>query len=344
MLSYAFQELSKNNYNNLVDKEDFENAMDLFAEILYRGVSEQLKQGLYREYVEKQETLSVLRGRIDINGTIRNAIQYKQKLDCEYDELSVNNIYNCIIKSTILLVMRCNNVNSKRKKQLRSLLPFFIDINEVDLRDIKWKSFRFQRNNHSYRMLMNICYFIVDGMLMTTQNGCLYVPTFSEEHINKLFEKFVLNYYKRHYPQLKANADSIKWNITSEETIGIELLPSMKSDITLHTSTSTLIIDTKYYSKMTQVQYGQNRLHSNNLYQIYAYVSNTDKEHLGNVSGMLLYAQTTEDIIPKFDAVINGNRIMVRTLDLNKKFDIIRMQLDDIVADVLNVSINTNFL
>ena len=109
----------------------------------------------------------------------------------------------------------------------------------------------------------------------------------------------------------------------------------MKSDITLHAENHTLVIDTKYYSKMTQVQYGQNRLHSNNLYQIFAYVNNVDKEHRGDVSGMLLYAQTTEDVIPKFDAIINGNRIMVRTLDLNQKFDSIKFQLNDIIKDVL---------
>ena len=38
MLSYAFQELRKNNYENIT-KEDFEHILDIFAEILYRGVS-----------------------------------------------------------------------------------------------------------------------------------------------------------------------------------------------------------------------------------------------------------------------------------------------------------------
>ena len=336
MLSYAFQELRKNNYNDIVNKEDFENIMDLFAEILYRAISEQLKQGLYKEYVEKQEALSVLRGHLDICGTINNIIQCKKNLNCKYDELSVNNLYNSILKSTMQLLIFCFDVNNKRRKQLRSLLPYFVDIDEVNLRCIKWNAFRFQRNNRSYRVLMNICYFIVDGMLMTTETGDLHMPTFSEEHLNKLFEKFVLNYYRRNYPNLKANADYIKWNISnSEDSIGLELLPSMKSDITLHAENHTLVIDTKYYSKMTQVQYGQSRLHSNNLYQIFAYVNNVDKEHRGNVSGMLLYAQTTEDVIPKFDAIINGNRIMVRTLDLNQKFDSIKFQLNDIIKDVL---------
>ena len=46
MLTYAFQELRQNNYEDIA-KEDFERIQDLFAEILYRGVSVQLKQGLY---------------------------------------------------------------------------------------------------------------------------------------------------------------------------------------------------------------------------------------------------------------------------------------------------------
>ena len=50
MLSYAFKELKNNNYENIA-KEDFERIFDLFAEILFKGVSMQLKQGLCKEYI-----------------------------------------------------------------------------------------------------------------------------------------------------------------------------------------------------------------------------------------------------------------------------------------------------
>ena len=46
MLSYAFSELRKNNYDD-IDKEDFEHIEDLFAEILIKAVSLQLKQGQF---------------------------------------------------------------------------------------------------------------------------------------------------------------------------------------------------------------------------------------------------------------------------------------------------------
>ena len=87
MLSYAFQELKKCNYED-IDKEDFERVQDLFAEILYKGMSMQLKQGLYREYIEKHDTLPLLKGKLDIRETIRNRVQRKSVLSCEFDELS----------------------------------------------------------------------------------------------------------------------------------------------------------------------------------------------------------------------------------------------------------------
>ena len=100
MLAYAFQVLRQKNYDN-VAAEDFDNVQDLFAAILAKGVSQQIKQGLYREYITKNEDLSILRGKLGIYGTIKNQIQRKMLLSCEYDELSVNNIFNQILKTMI---------------------------------------------------------------------------------------------------------------------------------------------------------------------------------------------------------------------------------------------------
>ena len=65
---------------------------------------------------------------------------------------------------------------------------------------------------------------------------------------------------------------------------------------------------------------GKQMVHSNNIYQIYAYVKNEDKHHTGNVSGMLLYAKTTEDVLPSLSVTIGGNQISARTMDLNRDF------------------------
>ena len=56
-----------------------------------------------------------------------------------------------------------------------------------------------------------------------------------------------------------------------------------------------------------------------------------DGEH--SVSGMLLYAKTDEELQPDNSYQMSGNKISVRTLNLNKEFSEIAKQLDDIAAE-----------
>lgn len=330
MLSYAFEELKKNNYEYIA-REEFERIQDLFAEILYKGVSAQLKRGLHREYVNRTEDLSVLRGRLDIRGTINNQLRCRNMLRCEYDDLSENNLFNRILKATLSLLCRKRSVSPVRRAKLKQLMPFFLEVDEIDIRNIRWNSFVYQRNNQAYRMLINICYFIIDGMLMTTETGKYRMATFSDEHMCRLFERFVLEYYRVHHRELSPNPDRIAWNICPEEATMIDFLPAMRSDIVLHRGDQTLVIDTKYYSHAMQRHFDKSTIHSANMYQIFTYVKNLDVEDTGKVSGLLLYAKTDEDITPDLSASFGKNRIRVKTLDLNQKFSGITQQLEELL-------------
>ncbi|WEG11151.1 hypothetical protein PU629_13335 [Pullulanibacillus sp. KACC 23026] len=97
-----------------------------------------------------------------------------------------------------------------------------------------------------------------------------------------------------------------------------------------------LIIDTKFYSHSMQTNQHYNTIthHSSNLYQLYTYVKNADTERSGNVSGVLLYTKTDEEITPNDHYEMDGNRISVLSLDLNKEFYEIRGQLDDLVVQL----------
>lgn len=101
----------------------------------------------------------------------------------------------------------------------------------------------------------------------------------------------------------------------------------MVTDITLKSAGKVLIIDAKYYGHTMQTQYDVNSIHSANLYQIFAYVKNLDRNQTGNVAGMLLYAKTQEQITPNNKYSMDGNTIWVRTLDLNLLFPQIAEQL-----------------
>lgn len=70
------------------------------------------------------------------------------------------------------------------------------------------------------------------------------------------------------------------------------------------------------------------RFISSHLYQIFTYVKNSDKGSTGNLAGVFLYAKTEEDVRANDDFNMSGNRISLKTLDLNKGWNIITEQLE----------------
>ena len=334
MLSYAFQALKQSNYEKIA-AEKFDKIQNLFAAILSKGVAQQLKQGLYREYVLQHETLSVIRGKVDMHNTILNKIQRKQKLTCEFDELSENNIFNQILKTTMHYLVKDASVAKEQKMALNKVLIFFNNVYLLEPSSIQWSKLYYKRNNKNYEMLLNICYFVLDGMMQTTEKGEYKMIGFSDERMELLYEKFILEYYRQHHKYLsEVKAAQIKWDLIGEKNESmVRFLPNMQTDITLRLDDIVLIIDAKYYGHTLQKQYDKYSLHSNNIYQIFTYVKNQDKECTGNVSGLLLYAKTEEAITPDFLFNMGGNRIGAKTLDLNMEFSKIAAQLDAIAEN-----------
>ena len=331
MLSYAFQTLNQETYDD-VAVASFDEMYNLLAAILAKGIGVQLKQGLYREYISRQEELPVMRGKINMPGTIKNKLAHERVLTCDFDELSENNTLNQILKTTVMLLLRNGKVQEKYKDDLKKKMLYFSNVDVIEPTGIKWSSIRFQRNNQTYRMLVSICQLIIEGMLITTDAGDYRLASFvDEQRMCRLYEKFILEYYSIHYPALSVSASQIPWSL--DDGVGT-MLPVMQSDIHLQHGNTVLIIDAKYYSHTTQVQYDKHTLHSNNLYQIFTYVKNRSYqfgEKENTVSGMLLYAKTEEEIQPDNVYQMHGSQISVKTLDLNLPFAEIASQMDRIV-------------
>jgi len=333
MLSYAFQVLVEDGYRNII-AENFEDAEDLFAAILAKGIINQIKRGLGREYFSFEDTLYSLQGKANISSSIRKLTFNKKQLVCEYDELSENAYINQILKTAMMILIHSKDVKPKQKTALRKILHYFHNVDTLKSNDIKWANVRYHSNNSTYKMLIYICYLIIEMMIPANNEGSRKFLHFKDEYLYKLFERFVYEYYKKHYSIFKISASHIDWTVDD----GFHnYLPTMKTDITLEFNEKTLIIDTKYYNHIFQKNYLNSNItiRSGHLYQIYAYVKNKDINHTGNVSGVLLYAKTDEEIIPN-TYLIDGNKISIRILDLDKDFSVIRKQLDNIIEDWIN--------
>ena len=327
MLAYAYQVLNQNGYKH-IETESFENTADMFAAIIQKGVEIQLKKYLNREYITETSELSTLRGKIEINDSINQMSFLKKKLVCSYDEFSIDSYMNRILKSVMLLLLK-SDISTDRKQGLKSLLVYFSTVRTVDLYHVNWK-IRYNQNTQGYQMLMGICYLLVQGLLQTQKNGSLTLMDFLDaQRMSHLYEKFVLEYYRKHFPELNASPSSVEWDAEGE----LQYLPAMKTDITLtdKKQNKTLIIDTKFYSHTMQVQFDKYSYHSGNMYQVLSYVKNKESSFDGEVSGMLLYAKTDESLTPNQNLKILGNHFCIRTLDLNTDFDQIKNELNEIV-------------
>lgn len=354
MLAYAFRSLNPYEEEE-IEADTFENIHDLFACILSKGIGTQLKHGLYREYVSCRDDLPVMHGKIDISGTMRNLSGSRRMLSCEYDEFFEDNQMNQILKLCASLLLKCTDVKQEYKGELKKELLFFSGVSMIQPGEIRWQAIHFHRNNQNYRILLSICQLLLEGMLLTTDSGEIKLASFiDDQRMSHLYEKFILEYYIREHPELRTRSAQIPWAL--DDGVGT-LLPVMQSDVMLENPKNerVLIIDAKYYSHtLAKNPYGQQTVHSANLYQIFTYVKNEQARrnaeagiyrHIGescdctdsSVFGMLLYAKTDEELVPDNEYRMSGNRISVRTLDLSRKFGEVRKQLDQI-ATVLNTS------
>lgn len=333
MLSYAFTTLNSKGYKDM-SAEEFDNAADLLTDIITRGINHQVRRGLKRDYDEITESLLAIRGKIEITASINDNCITQGRLVCTHDEYSINTPLNQIVKTAGTMLLK-SDASKLRKRLLRRALDFLSDVDIVNPKDIDWHN-KFNRNDHTYRMLIFVCKLAIDGMIHCKDTGSLRLEDFDEANLAHLFEHFVLEYYKReHSVTVSASSPTINWALDDDFD---DMLPSMRTDITLvqnQASRNTLIIDTKFYSSNMQIHFDKQTIRSANLYQIFTYVKNKEIElaHTDSqVSGMLLYARTDSELQPDATYQMNGTPISIKTLDLNQPFEHIRAQLDSFIS------------
>ena len=332
MLAYAFRTISENDIKKM-SNEKFENIYDLFSVMMVQEINKQVKRGLNKEYINFKEETTAIKGKINLSDLMKNSSVKTTKISCEFDDYSINSYLNKIVKTACVYLLRSNRIKDREKAiRLKKAIVFFDEVEEINPSMIQWDIIRYNRFNSSYKILINVSYLILDGLLMSEKSGNFdYREYLDDQKMHKLYEKFILEYYRYHYGILNPSVSQVEWDV-KEDNDYISLLPKMQTDITLYKGNRTLIIDAKYYSTMYQSNpmFEKETIKSNNLYQIYTYVKNEDKTNSGNVSGMLLYAKTDENEEQYVDYIMGRNKIIVANLNLSVDFQYTKNQLNSI--------------
>ena len=119
MLCYSWNILDEQNIVEVeqIDKKD---VLNLFASVLCNGITYLLKRGLDRSYVIFEEDSRTIRGKIDFSRTLKKQLLKNAKVACIYDELSHNVLHNQILKSTLKLLIRNEDIDEDRTHRYRN--------------------------------------------------------------------------------------------------------------------------------------------------------------------------------------------------------------------------------
>lgn len=325
MLSYAYNTLHLSEYQQ-IGTEKFDHVKELYARILSVGLPVLIRGGLSKDYISLEETSNVVKGKIDVNATIKQNTLINKKLAIVYDELSEDILFNQIIKATLVYITRSPQLSRATRRQFYGLLPYFEQVSDVELDLRLWKQVRYNRQNIRYQFVIDICRYFYEALLFDDNEATHTTKDpIDKKRLATLYEKFLLAFFKRESPY-KVSSPHIKWDV--DDGI-VDALPNMETDLVLQNGEKTFIIDAKLYSDNMSDRFknGKPKQLSNNLYQLFAYLENWQRKENEVLAGMLLYAETKAEIQPSHQYKMKGKQIFIEALDLNQDFAGIKQDL-----------------
>jgi 5-methylcytosine-specific restriction enzyme subunit McrC len=332
MLCYAWGYL-KEDFDSKFGVEDFSDIHNLLAALYVNGTTNLIKRGLNRYYIERNEDLTTIKGKIDLSKSLTGQGLVKKRVNCHYDEFSKNIVLNQIVRTTLELLSKDPIIKRDINQSLVRLMPYFSNVKKVQFSHDLFSKMRYTRNNYHYQVLINISYLIYQGLIASDEGEEITFNDFiRDSQMATLFEKFVLNYYKEKLSKeyFYVHSPKIKWQMLEQDS-NLKHLPSMQTDITIENKKENwqLIIDTKFYANTLVESYWgyEEKVRNQHLYQLFTYVNNS--HFTGEVRGMLLYPAINKEVDQEYS--LKDNNLYVKTLNLNQDFNSIVKRLESLI-------------
>ncbi len=283
MLMYAY-DIKLENEEIASCKNEKHNILEVFIQLFAQRLFKEFGRGIYKEYVTEQDNLTTLRGKYLINENLK-CNHVKNKIYCEYDEFSMNNMLN----QFFLFALKSLLPYTKNKKLLKQceLALDEVEYKQFDINSIK---INFHRLNLRYRASFEFALLLLNKFIpLFAKNKKSFAFLFDT---NMLFERFVGKMIKKLEPSTL---------LQSCDSYGDLIL---KPDIIV----KDLIIDTKY-KKLG----AKNEIKRDDKFQMFVYGKNYDIKNT-----MLLYPKHLEHF--DYDLVLGRNgdevKMKVKSLDL----------------------------
>jgi 5-methylcytosine-specific restriction enzyme subunit McrC len=245
---------------------------DLIALLLAEGTELILRGGLLADYVERDDELPVLRGRLLGDQQVLRRFGQVDRLVCRFDEHEQNIAENQLLAAAL---SRCSTrvTHDSVRRRVRRLLAIFQEAcrpDDLDLGEIRHRM-TYHRLNEHYRNPHVLAWLILDGLgprdvLVTGETNCFAFLI----DMNRLFEMFVFRLVDRlltgsamrvHYQRADR---SIIVNASTGQPYA-RVVPDILVERSGADTAARLAIDAKY--KL----YDERKLSSSDVYQSFLY-------------------------------------------------------------------------
>lgn len=265
-----------------------------------RTVETTLGRGVLRSYQSREESLTALRGRMDVAGQFKRA-GLLTPVASKYDDFTEDILENRVLRAAIRLALRVPRVDPTERQRLMRQLSALEAVAEVPVRAETVDSVHFTRLNQHYAPALHLARLVLANLTLTDARGAVAASSFMV-NMNDLFQRFVTERLRR---ALRGRLEVI-----DEPTVylGHGRQVAMQPDLMFRQTggAAHLVGDIKY--KLTEDSRGR----SSDYYQLLAYTTAMDLPR-----GILIYCRGQGDADRRTLTVRNaGTQLTLRSVDL----------------------------
>lgn len=337
MLQYCFDlPAFENELASMVSQKS--NWFEILTFIFANNLQILLEKGAHKQYIDIEENMTTLKGKWLFTQHVRANPYQKHRFFVKYDEFSMDNLLNQILRF-VTHKLKYQSKDVINRKKLHMLDMWMEDVNLVQIiNPSDFERIFFTRQNVQFEPVINLAKLFILNQVIDVRTGNVKAFAFTFD-MNLLFEQFVvkfLNEYKNKIlPDRLKNCTIIPQAIGSIKylaTMNNKLVFRMQPDIILKNPNLSIpvIIDTKY--KILNINYRKMNIKETDMYQMTAYLNTFNCNFC-----VLIYPQSIEidkAIDRNFILTSNNSIIKVATIDLNKD---LKNSTHELIKDFRNI-------
>lgn len=166
-----------------------ETLLEILIRIFCDKLTDAVRKGMPRRYVEQEDDLFTLRGRLNVARQFTRHVVNPSRLACRFDVLSDDIALNRIMKATVAHLFRLSR-SSANQQRLRELAFVYAEIAEVAPSALRWDEVVIDRTNRQWQELLGMARLFLLNRYQTTTGGSGHGTALLFE-MNALFEEYV---------------------------------------------------------------------------------------------------------------------------------------------------------